>query len=354
MDKKINDNKGLNHSNLKISSLPIKNFKIRDSLKVIGDYSAGLSFAIPDKKVMSAYNNTLSSQKLMIKSIPDIGEKISVEGTHVASILNDTVAPISNAVADIGLANANATKLFGIGSINGKQLKLTQDISGLALDTIKEYQENVGENLRIIKDSGLSSIENKIAPSLKIASSGISEMMRSLPTFPAQTELKLPELGSSREVIKINQDEVSKHQNDLDNLLKEIDPNLIEIRKAVWDTFNAKGKDYIGQSSSSMRRLIDKLLRKLAPLEKVIKTDFFEKKEGVKDTNGRPTRKARILYIVGWDKNKAKHLTRVVKGFMEEYQNLSAWDHSPIDKHAFVHGTFITIEGFLISILTSK
>lgn len=339
---------------LKSNELSKDFLKIRDNLRVIGDYSAGLSFAIPSKEMLGNYTSVLESQKMALASFSQISKEINAENGRLVSLMSDAMAPITNVVADIGLASVNATKLFGLGSINAKQLELTQGISGIALDTIQGYQDTLNESLRFVKNSGVFKMNADIGSSLKVASSGISEMMRSLPVFPIGTELSLPALKDTREVLEISKEEISDHQQELDKLLYKIDPSLVEFRKAVWETFNAKGRDYVGQSSSSMRRLVDSLLRALAPREKVTKTNFFEASPKAKDGNGHPTRKAKVLYVVEWDKTKAEHLMRITDGFLEVYDNLSAWDHTPIKKHSFVHGTLIAIEGYLISILTAN
>ena len=366
--------------------------KTENNARTINDFSTGLSFAIPDKEILCSYNIALESQRSTLDSIVQIGEKFKMENDKFVSVVNQTafplastlvdiskdatrgfdsvleafkikndqltylintaVLPISNAVADIGLANANATKLFSLGSIDVKQFQLTQNISGLALETVRGYQDVFGETLTRITKSGLLKHNEIVESSLSVVGCGISEVMQSLPVFPVYSGIILPSLKVKKELSKYTSEEISNHQVELDKLLFEIDPELVELRKAVWETFNKKGKDYIGQASSSMRRLVDNLIRAMAPREEVVKTDYFNTDKEAKDNNENPTRRARCLYLVNWDESKAEHLRRVVTGFLEAYGNLSAWDHAPIKKHGFAHGTFITIEGYLISILS--
>jgi hypothetical protein len=361
MDKNTRQDNKISHEEISTSDLfgvgwsdkSLQDFlKIGSSVRSINDYSAGLSFAMPDNRILGDYTAILNSQKMALDSISQISENFKFQNNQLVSLMGDTVLPVTNVMADIGLASANAMKLYGVGLINNEQFKLAQGISGIAINTIGEYQDTLNKGWGAIKKSGILQIADGIRPSLRVVGSGISEMMRSLPTFPTSNEIIFPSLEITREVSKVSREEISEYQSRLDELLYDIDPDLIEFRKAVWVTFNGRGKDYIGQSSSSMRRLIDNLIRSLAPQDEVIKTNFFQTSTKAKDDKGRPTRKARILYLVDWDRNKAEHLMRIIDGFLETYDNLSAWDHTPIKKHDFVRGTLIAIEGYLLSMLT--
>ncbi|MEK7151745.1 MAG: hypothetical protein AAB784_03490 [Patescibacteria group bacterium] len=326
--------------------------KVQDSVRAINNYAAGLSFAIPSENILGSYSNIIESQRSALSSALLIGERFQLGNERVLSFVDDAILPITSVMADIGLASANATKLYGIGSINIDQLNVTQNFSALALETIQTQQSIIHTSLASIENSGALRVASEIAPALQVVSSGVSQMLRSLPTFPIDTEIRLPDLETAREATDITEEDISEHQTKLDDLLNEIDPNLVEFRRGVWQAFNTKGRDYIGHASSSMRRLVDSLLRELAPQEKVEETEFFKTSPKAKDEKGRPTRRARILYAINWDQNKAEHLNRLTNGFLEAYDNLSAWDHHPLNKDGFVHGALIAIEGHLISILT--
>jgi len=63
---------------------------------------------------------------------------------------------------------------------------------------------------------------------------------------------------------------LSEYQRKLDELLQEVDPGLVEFRLGCWSAFRAKGYDYVGQASSSMRRLVTDVLVHIAPDDKVL------------------------------------------------------------------------------------
>lgn len=108
-----------------------------------------------------------------------------------------------------------------------------------------------------------------------------------------------------------------------------------------------------------MRGLVDTLLRTIAPKSEVVKTDYFKNSPNAKTEKGLPTRKAKIYYAVNYDAKRAEHLERLATGLdglaigLDEFhQNLSAWDHEPINNDQFVYGSFIAIEGCIIALLS--
>ena len=331
-----------------------KFIKIGSDLQSINDYSSGLSFAIPEGEIKNVFTGVLKSQKMTLDSISKISKDFESISGKLATLVSEDILSIASVAADIGLANASAVKLHDAGSINVEQLELTQSVSGLALDALLENQSVIENNLIKIEKSGIFEISDEVSQSFKIISGGLSEVVQSLPNFSVDIETLPLIIGTARETSEIDEDEISEHQLVLDELLYDISPDLVEFRKSIWDTFNEQGKDYIGQSSSSMRRLVDSLLREMCPDKEVKKTKYFKENKDAKIDEERPTRKARILYITGWDEDRSKHIEKMVTGFLATYDNINAWDHVPVKKHSFVHGTFITIEGYLISILTAN
>lgn len=328
--------------------------EIQNGLMSVNDYAAGLSFALPSEGILGNYASIVVKQRYAIDSVLGIGEMLRVENEKIVSILDSAILPLNNAITEIGLVGANATKLHSLGSIDLEQLQLSNSLSGLALGAIQEQQNILNPGIASITAFGALKTINDIAPALQAISGGISEIMRALPTYPAGVEVTLPELEIAREDTKIDEGDISEHQAKLDALLEQINPDLVEFRRGAWDAFNGKGIDYIGQASSSMRRLVDQLLREIAPQEKVTKTEFFRNSPKAKDDKDHPTRQARVKFAIKWDQNNSDRLERLSRAFLESYDNLSAWDHNPLKKDSFVHGVLITIEGCLISILSEN
>lgn len=328
--------------------------KIENGIRAINDYSAGLSFSFKKEGVLG-YAGLIESQRKILTSALEVGENLKIEHEGMASFINTAIMPVSGAMADIGLVSANATRLLGAGELSMEQFKVSDLVSNLAIGAIEAQQSLLKDSFTSLDITSFKNFANDVIPSLQTVSMGISEMVRSLPTFPSEIKVPLPDLEIAQEIAEVFEEkEISEHQERLDSLLSEIDPELVEFRKAAWDVFNSKGKDYIGQASSSMRRLVDSLLRCLAPEKEVVETDYFKNNPNAKDNKGRPNRKARLLYVLSWDQNKAEHLDRLTKGFLEAYGHLSAWDHVPLKEDGFVHGALITVEGHLISILSLR
>ena len=323
--------------------------KIISDANSINDYASGLSLAIGNN---TDYISLVSSQRINLASAIDLGKELDIASEEITSFLGSSILPLSSAIVETGAVSANIGNLLRDGVINAEQFRLSNDFLGSTVELLHEQQSVFESSLSSVQDTGLLSTISEPISSVQAVSGGISEMIRSLPTFPENIDRLLPNLEKVRENGASGKTYPAKHQKLLDELLLRIDPKLVKYRKAVWATFDAKADDYIGQSTSSMRRLVDDLLRVIAPEAEVVKTIFFITSPKAKDDRNRPTRLARIKYVVAWDENKADHLTRLVDGFIGTYGHLPAWDHTPLNNDGFVHGAFITIEGLLISLLS--
>jgi hypothetical protein len=321
------------------------------SLESIGDFAKGLSISIPNIETLKEYQNILGKQEEATQILMSTANKFKVDIESIKPFLENNIVPMSNALADIGLASANAARLYGEGVINKHQLESTQNFAGLTLGTLEDQQRLMSGYLKSVPGQEMFDFGTNALQSLQLVGEGVTEMIRAIPSFPIGQEHFFAHLGLRTKIDPFQEDQIESHQKKLDELLIDIDPMLIEYRKGVWVAFKEKHEDYVGQATSSMRRLVDELLRKLAPQSEVAKTEYFQKSPEARSKNNSPTRKAKIYYIMNWDEKKEEHLQRLARGFLEAYDNLSAWDHRPINKDSFVHGVFITLEGYLLSFL---
>jgi len=336
------------------SQLPITNIgtfnDLANSLATINEVSKGLIMAMPSQKFSDDYRSALELQKSTSEYVYDLGERFTENAILINDVAFNILAPISRTITDIGLATGNATQLFNLGQIDKSAFISAQKLSDLCLDTIKNQQISTLSNLQAIKNlETLNQFVPDSVASLEMITNGLEGVMRYSPVF--SSVIDLPSLEIIREKTSITKEELAEHQKKLDNLLKTIDPDLIEIRSGCWRTFNVKGLDYIGQATSSMRRLVDKVLRLIAPDEEVINTTFFKDSPNGQH-NGRPTRRARIYCATDYDREQAEHLERLATGLLSASDNLSAWDHEPDKRHDFVQGCFVAIEGYLLSLLS--
>lgn len=326
------------------SSLPI----FENSSIAVSEAAKALSVGMCSKGILNNYTVALDLQNTVSNSLDLLQKESVLTFDQVNKINSDFLAPISGAIADIGLSAVNANKLFNDGLVGKGAFETLQKLSDVSLDAIKEQQNFFISDLQ--KITNLGSLNTNLISSAQMLATGLDTTTRAVPIFPSGIDL--PALNAVRENSFFTEDEISKEHDKLDDILKKMDPDLVEIRQGCWKTFNAEGSDYIRQASSSMRGLVDDILRIIAPKEDVVKTNYFKEFSEAKTEKGFPTRRAKIYYAVGYERKKGERLQRIVKGFLEIYDNLSSWDHKPIKKHEFVRGTFIMIEGSLIALLS--
>lgn len=332
------------------SPTTIINPDFNKSISALNEFSTGLSVGMTNPTFFTSYQNVVATQTKTFHDSLILGEQLNSNLTKINSFIETAVAPMSSVIADMGLVAVNTNKLYEIGTISSSMFGNTQTVSNLCLDVIQDQQNFLTSTVQYAQNTGIFQIKSDLMVSNQIISNGVNTVLRSLSTYP--TEITLPNLEKIHETSELTEERLTEHQKKLDEVLTKIDPLLVEYRRGCWDTFRKKGKDYVGQSSSSMRRLVDNLLRTLAPSEKVMEDAFFKCSPLAKDAKGKPTKKARVFHIIKFDHKKAEHLERLTKGFLEAYNNLPAWDHIPLQRDSFVHGVFVTIEGYLISILS--
>lgn len=324
---------------------------LENTLKTVNELSKGLSLAISNKSFLDNYNGALNLQNSIIGQAKTINEELNLRVGQINSISSQMIAPLSVGIAEAGVLAANTKQSFEFGKINESIFKSTELLSDLCINTLQEQQGIILSGLQAVKNiEDLNRLTIEAIPSLSMVSNGLGELMRTMPTFPYESDF--PSLKTINEKILITDSELVEYQKKIDDILFKIDPELVNYRRGCWEAFNKKGADYIGQSSGSMRRLVDELLRIIAPDNDVIKTDYFKNNKNAKTDKGHPKRITKIYYVVNYDFNKAEHFKRLAKGFLESYDNLSAWDHNPQKDDDFVHGVFITIEGYLLSLLS--
>jgi hypothetical protein len=325
---------------------------LENNILSANELSLGLSHVMLDGNLATAYNRALDLQGDVMGRVTLLSKELQPKFEPMSALMGSVVAPLSGAIAEIGLVSANTHKLFELGTISKELAFETDKIATGLLAGINGQQSIFSASLHEIDKYGALNLSG-ITDTARMVSSGVVSMLGSLPSY--STELTVPSIDFIQERTRITKEDISKQQEKLDAMLRKINVDLVEYRLGCWHTLQQKGPDYLGQASSSMRRLIDNLLRELAPDKDVIKTSYFinSKTGGVgKDKNGNPTRKARILFIVNFEDTHAEHLERLAEGIIKTYDSLSAWDHVPLKKELFMEGAFTQFEGHLISLLS--
>jgi hypothetical protein len=306
-----------------------KGTSVAGSLFSVNELSKGLSLGISDYDFSKGYLQAVTHQTGVLSQLVSAGVTEMITGIGKTNdFLTKMMGPTTGAIADIGLLNTRVSALMGNGAVD-QLFGTTRNISSLCLGVLDQQTALMG-GITALKQPEWNS---PFLDSMRLVDEGISTVIRSFPNYPA--EIELPTLEVVREAAEVEPEELSGHQTLLDSYLKKIDPELIEYRQGCWQTFNKREKDYIGQASSSMRRLVDSLFRAIAPDDKVKETNYFKNSPKAKDKNGNPTRRARINYVIKLDDEKSEHLKRLASladGFLEANDNLSAWDHVPLKK----------------------
>jgi len=316
----------------------------------LNEMASILKAGMPNDIISEGYRGVMDLQKNSLDLINNLQNKSILDSYQVNKIESAFLSPVSGAIVDIGLNTISGNRLLNEDVIKESDFAVLQNLSSISLDTIKDQQDLFLSNLGDSKISGRSVINS--APSASMVMTGIDTMMRAIPTFPL--DINSPTLDLIRDQNFLTQKEIEKQEDGLDLILGKLGSGLVETRKGCWETFYRKGPDYIRQSSSSMRGLVDTLLRIIAPKEMVKETQYFKESPEARDMNGSPTRKAKIYYAVNYDIKRTERLQRLAKGLLESYANLNAWDHEPINNDEFARGILITIEGYIISLLSEK
>lgn len=324
---------------------------IGDNLRTIDELSKGLVVAMPNENFLNDYRSSLVLQKSTFEQIHSLTSKFVAESDNINSLVSNIVAPVSAAIAEIGLNTVNAKQLFELGEISKSVFLSSQELSSLSIGTIQSQQVIINSGLQTIKDlKSFNKVLNESMVPSRMIMSGLSETVCAFSTFPHT--LDLPSLEIVRDSGAIKKEELVRIQEKLDAWLSDIDPKLVEYRRGCWKTFFDRGPDYIGQASSSIRRLVDVLLEQIAPDEEVIQTNYFKTSPDAKTNKGKPTRRARLYYATDYEQRQSEHLKRLFSWFLNVYGNLPAWDHRPIEDDDFASGIFIATEGHILSLLS--
>lgn len=157
--------------------------------------------------------------------------------------------------------------------------------------------------------------------------------------------------SKGREALKLNA------LDDLDLLLRMINPNLIELREGAWLAILSNDTDSSRQASHSARELIDQVIKESIP-DKVVKSDPNFTKD--KSSSSGITRKYRLkLLITKEDKTYSKSDLKILEKSCELIialdDKLKGWSHSrenpPIQE---VKDTIILVEITLRKLLNAK
>jgi len=321
-----------------------------NKLSVLNQLSNNFKLTINDGIYSKEYSDLLVSNHHLIDSFEASVPKFNLETDQIVD-LSRILTPVSATIANMGGLVVKAEQGLELGALTGSMSGSVKSIFSLNTEILKEQQNHISDGLVAVKGNiAFDTFLDKIEPATYMISNGLSQIADSFPISILQAPVIAPSLEEIKKEI-YSESDVVKHQKILDDILVDIDPLFVEFRRGCWDAFKTKGRDYIGQATSSMRRLVEHLLEKLAPEEEVKKTNYFMINEEAKTEKGRPTRRAKLYYLMGYEKDRAEKIKRLADSLLASYDNLPALDHRPSGRDDFIQGILITIEGLLLSLL---
>ena len=133
--------------------------------------------------------------------------------------------------------------------------------------------------------------------------------------------------------------------------LEKLNPELVDIRRGVWETFNSDNPDRFRQSTHSMRELLRLVLSQAAP------DHLFTPEEISEDgANGKITRTMRVKKILGseTDSNLVKFNDGVSSCVNSLYGFYSDVAHTGKRKDEWIRTAIIAGEAFIVTLLSEK
>ena len=318
------------------------------SISAIDEMSKGLSAGIVNSGLLESYSRALTIQSSLHDQLSRVSNEVRLKVDDFNRINSKLLAPVSTAIADIGLSSIASQKLFSLGEVSQNIFATAERMNRVYLDVMNDRQSVVLKGLENIDSvTTLKEFaEQAVIPTQMIAT-GISDTLRANYMFPVTTDFDNLEITRSR--IEVTEIEIEQHQQKLDALLILVHPKLVVYGRGAWNAYNSKNNDYVGQSFSSIRRLVDEVLRLIGPDDQVETTDYYKSGKGKSESN-RPTREARMRYALG-DKVEHERVQRLIKHIAIACKDLASNDHNPTDQDSFVYGTLIFTEGLLLSLL---
>lgn len=145
--------------------------------------------------------------------------------------------------------------------------------------------------------------------------------------------------------------EGARIEKDVEIYLDKLNPELVVIRRGVWEAYNSNNPDRFRQSTHSMRELLRLVISQAAP-------DHLFTLEEISESgnNGKITRKMRVKKILGseTDSNLVKFNDGVSSCVNSLYAFYSDVAHTGKKKDERIRAAIIAGEALIVSLLSEK
>jgi DNA-binding transcriptional ArsR family regulator len=130
---------------------------------------------------------------------------------------------------------------------------------------------------------------------------------------------------------------------ELDPLLRQLNPAFIDKRHGAWLTLNSNNPDRHSQAAGSMRELLSMVLHILAPDDR-----------SPRDEKGRITRKARVRHIMAPSKSDADHVEAMANAIDTGYDELSRAFHAGQHSYLIMLSLMLSAESTMLMLLSNS
>ncbi len=178
-------------------------------------------------------------------------------------------------------------------SISQNRIGLEMNISEIDRNIFSSNFQNLSDSYKNLTDSFVDRSQNLFSVSPEISRLSAVEYFNATDLIVSVTPKEKEETEFEEEKTNIRENIYLETQDILDYLLSEINKDFIKMRQGAKQALESTNPDKVRHFITSYRELFTHIIHTLAP-DKEIK-EWTTAKEFF--SNGRPTRKARMLYI---------------------------------------------------------
>lgn len=303
-------------------------------------------------------------EEILAKQLNDSLAQIKINMSNPISILDNLQVGIASSLQSVlgqmsvvnsvpnALQNVNIHAINQLNEISEMATSIYRIAEGIASSQIsvsKQFEKTMLENV----SGTISSYKNLMRDILPIERfSALPDSMRYYPTLEMRnTSVVTGQLIRGGKFKPENKEIIIPETEDLLDWLESLDSSFPNMLLGAEKTIYSKNPDHCRHFASSHRELCTHILHSLAP-------DSFVKK-WTDDINhfekGRPTRRARMLFIARECKNES-FKDFLIKDFENEMKLLNADEHDKIHEYSeneliLLHKRFLSALGFLMQIM---
>lgn len=281
----------------------------------------------------SLFAEVIKTQTLAYKSISNLFSAQTLELIRSIAYIQNSLGRLSDFVslASLSISKNHQNNLFAVLD----KVNITSNSFAVLINSLKLFEQ---QKIDII----LQKVE---IPAFSFQSTiySVDEYCREIRPRHIDKEIEEQTQYVSKEGTRIGMS--------VEVYLEKLNPELVDIRRGVWDTFNSNSPDRFRQSAHSMRELLRLVLSQAAP------DHVFTPEEIMRyGVDGRITRKMRMKKILGpeMDSNLVKFNDDLCSSINSLYDLLSAIAHTGKRKGEKIRAALIAGDALIVSLLSEE